>query len=161
MSRVIESHHTEGRPEADGRTLVRETHTTDDGESITFEWLRDGQDIALVLQARAAELNRQYEAKESAEAVIDGTLIPMSHLEFRNLFKDKREGIDEFNATFETNGALTAQQKSKIRTGLEDFRHSKHITRPFKPEVLEMVNLYKAMGLLTDSEAAAVLAAGA
>lgn len=160
MTRVIESRHTEGQPEADGRTLVRETHTTDDGESITFEWLRDGQDIALVLQARATELNRQYDAKESAEAVIEGTLIPMSHLEFRNLFGDKREGIDGFNATFEANGALTSAQKAKIRTGLEDFRHAKNITRPFKPEVVQMVNLYKALGLLSESEAAVVIAAG-
>lgn len=160
MTRVTSSTHTEGQPEADGRTLVRETHTTDDGEAITFEWLREGQDISLVLQARADELNRQYEAKEAAEAVIVGTRIPLSRYEFRQLFGDKRVAIDAFNAAFESHPGLTTEQKALIRTGLEDFRQVAYIRRPFEASVLQMVGLYESLGLLTQAEADTIRAAG-
>lgn len=160
MTRVIESTFTEDAPEQDGRRWVNERHLCDDGETLTYGWLGT-QDAALVIAARAAELNRQYEARDAAEALIVGTKIPLDHYAFRQLFpSDKRPLIDRFNATFESRPGLTDEQRDAVRSGLEDFRLSKHVKRPFEPQVQQMLGLYRALGLLTAEEAAEILGHG-
>lgn len=159
MTKIVQSTYTEGPNQADGRRWVYERHVTDDGDTLTFDWL--GKERAdLVIAARAQNLNQQYAERDAAEAMVTGTKLPLSKLEFRNLFGPKKPAIDAFNTSFETNAALTADQKAMIRTGLLDFEQAKYVRRPFDPAVIQMVGMYQALGLLTAQEAAAVLANG-
>jgi hypothetical protein len=159
MTRVIDSTYAEGPQQADGRRFVAERHTTDEGSVLTFEWLGT-QDAQMVVEARAAALNEQYAARDAAAALVAGTKIPLSKLEFRNLFGAKKVAVDAFNAEFESHPSLTAEQKAAIRTGLLDFAQAQYIRRPFEPAVVQMISLYQALGLLTAEEAAGVLADG-
>ena len=159
MTKIVESTFTEGPAQVDGRRWVYERHTTDDGDTLTFDWL--GKERAdLVLASRAQNLNAQYAERDAAEALAAGTQLPYSKLEFRNLFGAKKPAIDAFNASFETNAMLTADQKAMIRTGLLDFEQAKYVRRPFDPAVIQMVGMYQALGLLTAQEASEVLANG-
>lgn len=159
MTKIVKSSYTEGPKQADGRRWVYERHTTDDGDDLTFDWL--GIERAdLVVADRAQRLNELYAEKDAAEALIFGTQLPLSKLEFRNLFGAKKVAIDAFNSSFETSPMLSADQKNMIRTGLLDFEQAKYVRRPFDPSVVQMVGLYQALGLLTAQEAAAVLANG-
>lgn len=159
MTKIVESTHTEGPAQVDGRRWVFERHTTDDGDTLTFDWL-GAERADLVLAARAAALNLMYAERDAAEAVVTGTKLPLSKLEFRNLFGAKKPAIDAFNASFETNVQLSAEQKAMIRTGLLDFEQAKYVRRPFDPAVVQMVGMYQALKLLTAEEAEAVLANG-
>lgn len=156
---IVSSTFTEGPPQADGRRWVRETHTTSDGNELKYEWL-GSQDAQMVLDERAAVLNAQYAAREAARALVQGTLIPLSKLEFRNLFGSAKVAIDAFNAGFEGSPLLTVEQKAAIRSGLEDFKEAKYIERPFRPDVLTLIGLYQALGLLTAEQADEVREAG-
>lgn len=159
MTKIIDSTYTEGPKQVDGRRWVYERHTTDDGDTLTFDWL--GEESAdLVLAARAQRLGELYAERDAAEARTVGTNLPYSKLEFRNLFGAKKPAIDAFNASFETNAMLTSDQKAMIRTGLLDYEQAKYVRRPFDGAVIQMVGMYQALGLLTTQEAAAVLANG-
>lgn len=156
---IVSSSYTEGPPQADGRRWVRETHITIDGDELKYEWLGT-QDAQMVLDERGAVLNAQYAARAAARALVQGSLIPLSKLEFRNLFGAAKPAIDAFNAGFEQNQMLTAEQKAAIRSGLEDFKEAKYIERPFRPDVLTLIGLYQALGLLTAEQADEVREAG-
>lgn len=156
---IVNSAYTEGPPQADGRRWVRETHITNDGDELKYEWLGT-QDAQMVLDERASVLNAQYAASAAARALVQGSLIPLSKLEFRNLFGPAKPAIDAFNAGFEASPLLTAEQKAAIRSGLEDFKEAKYIERPFRPDVLQLLGLYEALGLLSKAQADAVRAAG-
>lgn len=161
MPRVISSVYTEGALEADGRRWVKERHTLDNGATLDcFEWLGN-QNAQLVLEARAAELNRQFAEREAADALVAGTKIPLTHQEFRELFPtDKRELIDEFNATFETHTGLSLEQKRSIRTGLRDFDGALAVYRPFDARIPKMLAIYQAVGLLSAADVDEVLSHG-
>lgn len=156
---IVSSTFTEGPSQADGRRWVRETHVTTDGDELKFDWLGT-QDAQIVLDERVAVLNAQYAARAAARALVQGSLIPLSKLEFRNLFGSAKVAIDAFNAGFEGSPLLTAEQKAAIRSGLEDFKEAKYIERPFRPDVLQLLGLYEALGLLSKAQADAVRAAG-
>lgn len=68
--------------------------------------------------------------------------------------------VRETHAGFEGSPLLTAEQKAAIRSGLEDFKEAKYIERPFRPDVLQLLSLYEAIGLLSKAQADAVRAAG-
>lgn len=156
---IVSSTFTEGAPQADGRRYVKERHTDDAGEVYEFEWL-GSQDVGPVLEARAAILSVQLAERAAAEAQVAGTLLPLTKFQFRKLFGAKQGLVDEFNASFETNPALTAELKRAIRSGLENYRTSGNVARPFLPEVVQMVGLYQALGMLTAEEAKNILEAG-
>lgn len=142
-----------------GRRYVTETHTDDQGQTYTFEWLGN-QDANLVVTLRAENLNKQLQDKAAAMALVEGTMLPLSKLEFRNLFKGKKQAIDAFNAQFESHPALNEAQKSAIRSGLNDFAESNYIARPFRADVIALLNLYNMIGLLTTAEMQAILEVG-
>lgn len=156
---IVTSTFTEGPPQADGRRWVRETHVTDEGDELKYEWL-GVQDAQMVMEERVAVLNAQYAAREAARALVQGSLIPLSKLEFRNLFGAAKPAIDAFNISFEQSPLLTTEQKAAIRSGLEDFREAKYIERPFRPDVLQLIGLYQTIGILSAEQADAVRAAG-
>lgn len=156
---IVSSSHTEGPVQADGRRWVYESHVTEDGDELKFEWLGD-QDALMVLEERAAVLNAQYAARAAARALVQGSLIPMSKLEFRNLFGAAKPAIDAFNSGFEASPLLTVEQKAAIRSGLEDFKEAKYIERPFRSDVLQLIGLYQSIGILSAEQADTVRAAG-
>lgn len=157
---ITQSTYTEGPAQADGRRYVRETHTDDRGRTYDYEWLGD-QDAGLVLAARAATLTQQIAAQRAAEALVAGTLLPLTKYQFRQLFTDvERAAIDAFEAGFETNPALTVEQKAAIRTGYKDFNAALAVDRPFVAGVLQMLGLFRSLGLLTAERVAEIVSAG-
>lgn len=156
---IVSSSYTEGPTQADGRRWVNETHVTDEGDELRYEWLGT-QDAQMVLEERVAVLNAKYAARDAARALVQGSMIPLSKLEFRNLFGAAKPAIDAFNVSFEQSPLLTVEQKAVLRSGLEDFKEAKYIERPFRPDVLMLVGLYQALGLLTAAQADAVRAVG-
>lgn len=160
MATIISSTFTEGPTQVDGRRYVTERHETSDGRVINFETLTDA-DASLMLAARANVLGAQLAAEAAAQAAISGTLLPITKLHFRRLFTPTELAmIDGFNASFETNGLLTTEQKAMIRTGLENYRMAVDIPRPFDADVQAMLGLYQALGLLTVERVAEIMAAG-
>ena len=82
----------------------------------------------------------------------------LSKLQFRRLFTPgERELIDEFNATFESNPLLTAEQKRRVRTGIKNFDASTEIDKA-DPDIPLLLNLYTLTGLIAPGRAAGVLA---
>lgn len=157
---ITQSTYTEGPPQVDGRRYVQERHTDDNGKTYEFEWLGK-QDADLVLSARAEKISDLLDRRAAAEAVISGTKLPLTKLKFRRLFtKTEREDIDEFNEKFESNANLTNRQKKQVRTALREFDHTEHISRPFDPDVLAMLDLYEAMTLVTPERVVEIKAAG-
>ena len=84
--------------------------------------------------------------------------ISLTHLEFRRRFTaEEQEAIDEFEVTFESNAALTAAQKRKVRTGFKNFNASTEVLLN-DPDIPEMLGLFVAVGLLTANRPAEILA---
>lgn len=84
--------------------------------------------------------------------------ISLTHLEFRRRFTTaEQEAIDEFEVTFESNSALTAAQKRKIRTGFKNFNASTEVLLS-DPDIPEMLGLFVVVGLLTANRPAEILA---
>lgn len=157
---IVESTYTEGPTQVDGRRWVKERHVDDTGEDYEFEWLGD-QDVSTVLQARASKLNTLIAQQRAADALVSGTVLPLTRLKFRELFTPtERANIDGFRVGLETNGALSAAQKAAIRTGFADFDAARNIVRPFLPPVLSMLALFVSLGLLTQIRADEIIEAG-
>lgn len=157
---IVNSTFTEGPQQFDGRRYVTEHHTDDKGVQYVYEWL-GALDAALVMQERAAKLNAMLAMQAAAQALVAGTLLPMTKLKFRELFTfPERMGIDALHAGFETHPALTAEQKAMLRTGLEDYRMAENIARPFDSRVVSMLGMYVALGLLTQERMAQIVSAG-
>lgn len=145
----MQSTYIEGPPQVDGRRYVRERHVDESGQVYEFEWL-GSQAAQPVLDARAAKLDALIAEKRAAEVFVAGTKLPLTKLQFRDLFTaTEKQAIDAFHAGFESHPALSEEQKAAIRTGLEDYRMASDIARPFQARVLAMLDLYVSLGLLT------------
>ena len=156
---IAESSFTEGPTQADGRRYVKERHVDDRGGVYEFEWL-GSQNAALVLAARAQTLTAQITEQREAEALVSGTLLPLTKLKFRELFTGtERAGIDAFRAGLEAM-QIPAEQKAAIRTGFADFDSAQNIVRPFLPQVLAMLALFVSLGLLTPERRDEIVSAG-
>lgn len=156
---ITSSTYTEGAVQADGRRYVAEHYVDGTGQTYDYSWLGT-EDAPTVVAARTATLNAQLAKAAAAQALVAGTLLPITALAFRDLLAPEQQAIDAFNAGFETNAALTDAQKNAIRSGLENFRAAQSIVRPFDARVQAMLSLYVQLGLLTSARMTAVLAAG-
>jgi hypothetical protein len=159
---IVESTATEGAPQQDGRRYVQERHVDDRGHVYEYDWLGD-QDVGHVLSARAALLTQQIAARRSAEALVSGTLLPMTKLKFRELFTPaERAAIDGFRAGLESlpDGVMSPETKAAVRTGFVDFDTAQNIVRPFLPQVLQMLGLLVSLHLLTEARMQEIIAAG-
>lgn len=146
--------------QADGRRYVSETHTDDLGKTYSFEWLGD-QDATQVLADRASILSSQISAQRAALAVVNGTTLPLSKYQFRQLFEfTERVACDELEANLEQHPGLTSDQRALIRTGLKDFNAAQDVARPFLPAVAQMLDLYVLLGILTSERKAQIVSAG-
>ncbi len=157
---IVTSTYTEGPAQVDGRRYVSELHTDDRGQTHTYEWLGD-QDADLVLSDRAAVLSAQIAAQRAAEAVVLGTALPLTKYQFRQLFTfSERVAVDELEASLEQHPGLTVEQRASIRTGLKDFNAAQDVARPFLPDVLQMLDLFVSLGILTPERKAQIVSAG-
>lgn len=157
---IVESTYTEGPTQVDGRRYVKERHVDDLGNDYEFEWLGT-MDAGTVLAARATKLNQLIAEQRAAESLVSGTLLPLTKLQFRELFTPtERANADAFRAGLETNALLSAAQKAQIRTGFIDFDNARNIIRPFLPPVLAMLALFVSLGLLTQQRADEIIEAG-
>ena len=153
---ILTSIFTEGPTQQDGRRYVNETHTGDDGRTYPFTWLGD-EDAQMVLAARATELNVLLAAQAAAQAVVRGTRLPLSKLDFRNRFSAaEQENIDAFNASFETNPALTELQIKQIRTANINLNSADSVNLGDQ-QTIQGVYLYVALGLISAADAEVVL----
>ena len=157
---IVSSTYIDGPPQVDGRRYVSELHTDDRGQTYAYEWLGD-QDAAMVLADRAAILSAQIAAQRAAEAVLIGTALPLTKYSFRQLFTfTERVAADELEANLEQHPGLTAEQRAVIRTGLKDFNAAQDVARPFLPDVIQMLDLFVSLGILTPERKAQIVSAG-
>lgn len=78
-------------------------------------------------------------------------------LEFRRRFTPaEQEYIDEFNATFEGNERLSAEQKRKVRTGLKNFDAALDVSLA-DPDIPMLLGIYTMLGLLAEGRAVEIL----
>lgn len=153
---ITQSTYTEGPTQVDGRRYVRETHTDDQGKTYNFDWL-GLQDANLVLSARASVLTSQITAQREAEALVSGTRLPWTKLQFERLFSDAEwAAAQDFNAGFEVIPQLSAEQKLTIRRGLNDYKIALDVS-PVDPGTIALVNLYEAFGVIALGRAAEIL----
>lgn len=99
--------------EANGVVFVTEKHIFEDGDSHLYSYqTAPNSDLILAMNLRRQNMNAAITKKEQAEAEAMNFEILISKREFRDKFTQaEQEAIDEFNATYQSNPALTAQQK--------------------------------------------------
>lgn len=158
QSIYIADEHTQ----ASGARYVIERHTDDLGRVMQFGPYLCEPDMnpENIMLERAARLNQDFAARDAESAQAAQGRIPWSKLEFRDqLGSQTEQAMDEFFATFESNPALTAQQKNQIRTGWRRFQEAHFIERPLRSEVLSMLGLLQALGLITQQQIDNIVAA--
>lgn len=155
---IIASSFTQFDSQTDGRRYVRETHTLDDGKTVDFDYLADDTiDPSTVMVARAARLNAEIAAQDSALMIASGGAMPLTKLQFRRLFTTaEQKSIDRFNVQFEAHPALTDDQKDDIRSGLENYRAAESVSLA-DSATIQAVQTYEALGLIAPGRAAVIL----
>lgn len=157
---IISSFYQEGPTQEDGRRYVKEYHTDSSGTVYQYEWLGD-QPAQDILDERIIILNQKIQAKLNAESFVGNTILPMSKLEFRELFTaPERYALDEFEATFEINPNLSQEIKAIIRTGYKDFANASDIAKPFDSRVAAMLNLFVSIGVLSPERMTEIIEVG-
>lgn len=157
---IVNSTYTESSLQQDGRRYVKEIHTDNQGLTYVYEWLGD-QDIQTVIQSRVQVLNEEIGKRNKARELVFGTKVPLTKLEFRKLFTlQERTMIDSFEVTFESLPNLTTEQKAVIRTAYNDFSVAQDIVVPFVQDILDMLDMFVLLGLLTAERKAEIVSAG-
>jgi len=137
---------TVGEPQADGRCYVKETHTADDGRVFSPEYLNDGTlDPQFVMEARAAVILAELDAREAARLAVVGTEVPHKKYDFLNLFSSierqairRRALVDENVLDFmEMLNASGGVYKTKAFPGLMYLAHVGEITFERAAAILE------------------------
>lgn len=158
MTTVTQSTYTTGPAQADGRAYVTESHLLSDGRIVQFEYLADaGVDPNTVMQLRAQRVEAETQANEAAAGIAAQGAVPWTKFQFRQRFTSAEQvAIDEFNATFESNPGLNAEQKRQIRTGLKNLDASGAVYAD-NPATIAGVQMYEALGLIASGRAAEIL----
>lgn len=161
MTHITDSSFTEDEPQADGRRWVHERHVDNLGRPLSFDYLADAEsNAATIMAARAERLNAEFAVRDAEASEAARGRTPWSKLEFRDQLGQATEvGMDYFFATFESNPALTTEQKAAIRTGYNRYREAHYIERPLRPEVLSLLGLLKSLGLITQDRIDLIVAA--
>lgn len=155
---IVSSTFLEGPAQADGRHRVTERHTLSDGRVLTYDYLRDeGVSADAVMAARAEQISAQLEAERAAREVAGTVRLPLTKLAFESLFSDAEwAAIQQFNATYESMEALTAEQKLAIKRGLHSYGIALDISLD-DPRTVAQVTLYEMLGIIAPGRAAEIL----
>jgi hypothetical protein len=117
----------------------------------------DGDQIEIRHDSGAIE-RKQFTAYVPTPVVAPAPSRILTHIEFRRLFTPFEQQLsDEFEVTFESNGALTVEQKRSLRTGYKNF-HAATVVDKDDPDVAPMLGLYEALGIIAVGRAAEILA---
>lgn len=156
MTNIVESTYTQDAHEqVGGGRYTYERHVDNLGRPLSFGpyLCADNMNPESVMQARAVRLNAEFAARDAAASEAAQGRIPWSKLEFRDqLGKATEASMDYFFATFESNEALSAEQKAMIRTGWARYKEAHYIERPLRPEVLSLLGLFMALGMVTQAQ---------
>lgn len=155
---IVESILRDNVLQADGTRNVTERHTDHKGgvHDVTYR-CPVGIDPQLVMEERAAKLGAQIDARDAAEVVARDFALPYTKFQFRQRYTlDEQKAIDDFNATFESNAQLTAEQKAEIRTALENFKASGGVYLN-DPATISGVQMHEDLGLIAVGRAAEIL----
>ena len=156
--RIVTSEIIDQVVQIDGRISVTERHTYDDGATQLISYLAEPEfDLQAIANDRAANINVQLAIKEAQQAEALNFEIPLLKAEFRDLFTDVEQiAIDNFNATYKSNGNLTTEQKAQILSALAYYSDAQRVYLSH-PKTIAFVNLYEALGLISGGRAAEVL----
>lgn len=155
---IASSSYTVGVPQADGRSYVKERHLLDDGRTIEFEYLAGSSvDPDAVMVERATRLNAELAANEAAAAEAANGSLPLTKYQFRQLrTQEERISCDKFEATYDSNPALTDEQIATIRTFLRDYAEAQEV-RLTDPSTIAGVQLWESLGLIAPGRAEEIL----
>lgn len=155
---IVSSEIVSSVEQVDGRFAVKERHVDQTGRTYDFDYLADATlDQQAVLVERALQLGARVDADYAVVAAASGFTIPLTKLQFRQRFTPtERMLIDAFNLGFETNPNLTDDQKSHLRTVLEDYKVAQEI-RLADSGTIWGVQMYEALGLIAAGRAAEIL----
>lgn len=161
MTTVVSSTYSAGAAQADGRFDVTERHLLSDGRDVAFNYRAEANvDPTVVMTARAVRVQDQINANEAAVLASAAGSVPLTKYQFRQRFTyAERLAVDAFNAGFEGNAGLTAEQKAAIRTNLNDFAASGAVYLD-NPATAAGVQLYETLGLIAAGRAAEILSNG-
>lgn len=163
MAYIVQStYKIDETPQPGGGYYVVERHTDNLGRVLTFGpyILSDGMNPQTIMQDRATRLDQEFALREMEEQESSNGKTPWSKLEFRNaLGSTVEQSLDELIATFESNPAFPANIKKQMRTGFARYREAQYIERPLRPEVLSMLGLLQSLGMITQEQIDAVIAA--
>lgn len=156
--RVVNSEILEAIPQQDGRISVTERHTYDDGGLYLYPYFAQSDwDLQAVADQRAAAMNAEFARKEAQAAEAMNFEIPLTKTEFRDRFTTTEQiAIDNFNATYQANPGLTAEQKAAILSALEHYRDTTRVYLGLQ-KTIDIVSLWEALGLIANGRAAEVL----
>ncbi len=87
----IISSYTISALQEDGRAYIKEQHRLDTGEVYEYEWLGDPVLAQQVLNQRQEYLEAQLVAKNAVDAIVAGTALPLSLLDFMHRFTLQEE----------------------------------------------------------------------
>lgn len=90
---IISSSYTLGVQQADGRVPVTETHVAEGGQLFSFEYLNDGIDPQLILEARASRINAELAARDAAQTAATESEVAILPIDFLYRFT-AQERID-------------------------------------------------------------------
>lgn len=115
-------------------------------------------DVLQYIHANGTVETKQYWSPVDPDPYAPPPSRILTHLEFRRLFTPTEQELsDELEATFESNGGLTAEQKRKLRTGYKNFNKATAVNLD-DPDIPPMLAMYVALGILGADRPAEILA---
>lgn len=159
--RIVSSEILEAIPQQDGRISVTERHVYDDSSIYLHPYFADANwNLQEVAEQRAANMNAEFARREAQFAEAMNFEVPLTKTEFRDRLSTAEQiAIDNFNATYQSNPALTAEQKAAILSALEHWKDTTKVYLSLQKTV-DIVNLWESLGLIAAGRAAQVLSNG-
>lgn len=156
--RILSSDIKESVTQIDGRISVTEKHTYDDGTIYLHAYLAPADfDLQTVAEQRAVNMNAEFERRELQVAEAMSFEIPLTKTEFRDRFTTAEQiAIDNFNATYQSNSALTVEQKAAILSALQHYADTTKVYLNLQ-KTIDIVLMYESLGLIAPGRAAEVL----
>ena len=156
---IISSTIHEAIDQGNGTVSVTEKHVYDDGAIYLHPYIAQSSwNLQEVADQRAANMNAAFATKAAQFAEAMNFEIPLTKTEFRDRFTTAEQiAIDNFNATYQSNPALTSEQKAAILSSLEHWKDTTKVYLGLQ-KTIDIVNLYESLGLIAAGRATQVLA---
>lgn len=155
---IISSEIISDIPQIDGRRDITELHLYSDGATQVINYLADADlDIQYIASQRAININLELDRKEKELAEAMNFEVPLYKAEFRDLFTATEQIlIDNFNASYQDNPNLSAEQKAGILSALAYYADAGRVYLSH-PKTIAFVQMYEALGLIGAGRASEIL----